>query len=225
MSEKIAEPGARPSPVLEVVDHVVEAVREGRLAPGQRLIEAEFAKGLGVARSTVREAFQRLEVEGLLAVERHRGFLVRTMTRHEVREVYEVREALDGLAARLSAPAFKNDYRALDETIEQLERARVRSSLPDFTRANRDFHQLIRARSGNQVICKTLSGLERSVYHYQYRLLVQGLGVFESQDEHIEIHHALRLGDAEAAERAMKAHVHRSLEKLMLLPDIAFDRS
>jgi DNA-binding GntR family transcriptional regulator len=215
----------RPSPVLDVVAQVVDAVRDGQLAPGQRLIEADFAKRLGVARSTVREAFQRLEVEGLLAVERHRGFSIRALTRAEVRDIYEVREALDGLAARLSAPRFKNHPRELTDLHEKLKRAREEVNLHDFTRSNREFHQLIRLRSGNDLVCKTLNLLERSVYHYQYRLLVHGRATLDSQDEHVQIYDALRVGDGEAAEHVMRAHVRSSLAALTNLPDTVFAKS
>src|SRR5579859_3949017 len=100
-AEDLRETG---SPVLAVAAQLVAAIRDGELAPGQRLVETEFAKRLGVERTTMREALQRLEAQGLLSQERHRGFLVRAIDRRELRENYEARAALDGLASRLAAP-------------------------------------------------------------------------------------------------------------------------
>jgi DNA-binding GntR family transcriptional regulator len=210
------------SPVLEVAAQVVAAIRDGQLAPGQRLIETDFAKRLGVARTTVREAFQRLEAEGLLAIERHRGFLVRTLTRAKVREIYQVREVLEGLAARLAAPHFKADGAQLRDVVSRLDDARAQSNIQNFTRGNRDFHNLIRTRSGNELVQKTLATLEHSVYHYQYRLLVQSAAVFDGQDEHIAISNALFAGNGTAAELAMKKHIRHSLDELLQLPDTFF---
>ena len=215
----------RSSSVLGVVAYIVEAVREGRLSAGQRLVETDFAKRLDVARSTVREAFQRLEAEGLLSVERHRGFLVRTLTRQRLRGIYEVRAALDGLAARLAAPYFKTDNGELVAVVAALEAARNRRDIRAFTQANQAFHELIRRRSGNDLISKVLSGLEHSVYNYQFRLLVESDAVFDGQDDHLEISHALEQGDAEAAEAAARLHAEHSLEELLKLPDILFGGS
>jgi DNA-binding GntR family transcriptional regulator len=212
----------RSSQVLSVADYVVEAVREGRLSAGQRLVESDFVKQLGVARSTVREAFQRLEAEGLLSVERHRGFLVRTLTRQRLREIYQVRASLDGLAARLAAPRFKADHAELAAIVDALETARRNRDVRAFTQANKAFHELIRLRSGNELISKLLNGLERSVYNYQFRHLVERDVLFDGQDEHLEIFHALARGDGEAAEAAARLHAERSLEELLKLPDILF---
>jgi DNA-binding GntR family transcriptional regulator len=219
IAEDVREAG---SPVLHVAAQLVAAIRDGELAPGQRLVETEFAKRLGVARTTVREAFQRLEAQGLLSLERHRGFLVRAINRRELREIYEARGALDGLAARLAAPKFKQDSRQLEALHGALEEARTANSMRDFTRLNRAFHELIRSTAGNHLIARMLVTLEQSAYHYQFRLLVDGRQVFETQDDHTKIYLALRQGDADIAEREARSHAQRSLEQLMQLPDTLF---
>jgi len=211
--------------VLDVVAQVVAAIRDGQLAPGQRLVETEFAKRLGVARTTIREAFQRLEAEGLLSQERHRGFLVRVINRAELRHIYEAKGALDGLAARLAAPRFKQNSRELDELHQGLEEAHARLSMKDFTRLNHEFHDLIRRTSENSVIYRMLSTLEQSAYHYQFRLLIDNSQVFSSQEDHTRIYKALKKGDADGAEREARAHAHSSLNQLMQLPDMLFGAS
>lgn len=213
------------SPVLAVVDQIVEAIREGQLAPGQRLVEADFAKTLGVARSTVREAFQRLEVEGLLSQERHRGFLVKILTRDHLREIYQIRETLDGLAARLATPEIQRDCTELQQHAEALEKASAEGNLRDFTQHNRAFHDLIRRKSGNALLFATLRSLDRSVYYFQFRLLVEHARVFETQHEHREIFEALRSGNADAAEEASRRHVRHALAELLQLPDRRFVRA
>jgi DNA-binding GntR family transcriptional regulator len=187
-------------------------------------VETEFAKRLGVARTTVREAVQRLEAQGLLSLERHRGFLVRTVNRGELREIYQARGALDGLAARLATPHFQRDGRPLQEIYDGMTAACEARDMQEFTRLNRAFHGLIRRTSGNHLIARMLDQLEQSAYHYQFRLLVDGRQVFQTQEDHTKIYQALVTGDAAAAERESIAHAERALEQLMQLPDRLFQQ-
>src|SRR5262245_49693649 len=87
--------------------HAAEVIRlkilEGLLSPGQRLIEPDLMSELGVGRSTIREAFLRLDAEGYVELRHQRGAIVRRMTRRDMAELFEVREQLEGLAASLSA--------------------------------------------------------------------------------------------------------------------------
>ena len=83
-----------------VVDWVREHIRHGRLVPGQRLVEADIVAATGASRGKVREALRRLESEGLLTIEEFRGASVKRLGRDEVRQIYQARMALEGLAAR-----------------------------------------------------------------------------------------------------------------------------
>lgn len=212
------------SSVMDVVDGVLFAVREGQLAPGQRLVENDFARRFGVSRATVREAFQRLEAEGLLSQERHKGFTVCALTRKRLIEVYQIREVLDGLAARLAAPHFKADSRALKALMSALEKARKQHDLAEFSRLNREFHELIRQTSGHALATKLARSVEQSVYHHQFRLLAQKPSVFSGQDEHEKIFRALIAGDSQAAEDEARAHVRATLAALLTLPDHYFSQ-
>jgi DNA-binding GntR family transcriptional regulator len=218
----LAEVGRSTSSVHDVVALIIAAVREGQLAPGQRLVELDFAKRFGVARTTIREAFQRLEVEGLLSQERHRGFTVRVIDRKELQEIYEARAALDGLAARLSAPHFRQDSGELDRIFQELEHAHELSDMRNFTRLNREFHELIRFVAGNDLIVRILRTLGQSVYHYQFRLLIDNTQVFLTQEDHRKIYQALKAGDSAAAERLVQEHAMNSLNQLLKLPDTMF---
>jgi DNA-binding GntR family transcriptional regulator len=216
------DPRSPTSSVHDVVEALVAAIRTGRLAPGQRLGEIDFAKRLGVARTTIREAFQRLEVEGLLSQERHRGFMVRVINRKELQDIYEARAALDGLAARLAAPRVKQDGRELDRIYQELEQSHDASDMKNFTRLNGEFHEGIRRISGNDLIARMLQRLEQSVYHYQFRLLIDSSLVFQTQDDHRKIYQALKAGDGPSAELHVRDHSMNSLNQLLQLPDKMF---
>ena len=84
----------------QVVAHVKEAIRSGRLSPGQRLLESELTGRLGMSRGPVREALAQLQVEGFIDVEPHRGARVHQMSRAEMTDLFHVRAVLAGDAAR-----------------------------------------------------------------------------------------------------------------------------
>src|SRR5688572_32960683 len=87
--------------------YAAQAIRtrilEGLLSPGQRLIESDLMAELDVGRSTIREAFLKLDAEGLVELRHQRGAIVRRLTRRDLAELFEVRERLEGLAAALAA--------------------------------------------------------------------------------------------------------------------------
>lgn len=218
--------GAR-SAVEGVADAILDLMRQGQIAPGQRLIEADIAARFDVARTTVREALQRLEAKGFLAQERHRGFVVRPLSRRRVSEIYDVRAALDGLAARLAAAAIARTPAAiapLDAEMAAMDAAHAAGDMAAFTRHNAHFHQAIRALADNDTLFAILDQLDQSVYHMQFRLLVERAGVFASHDDHRALHRALGAGDGEGAARAASDHAHRTRAELLKLGDAMFSK-
>ena len=95
------------TPDKKAAKYAAEIIRlkilDGMLSPGQRLIELDLMAELDVGRSTIREAFLKLEAEGFVELRHQRGAIVRRMTRRDMAELFEVRERLEGLAASLCA--------------------------------------------------------------------------------------------------------------------------
>jgi DNA-binding GntR family transcriptional regulator len=103
------------APVREQAANLIRAqIVSGALSPGQRLIEREMCEQLNISRNTLREACRQLESEGFLAIPPHKGPMVTKLTDREALSVYEVREALEGLAIRLFVE------RATDEQVDRL---------------------------------------------------------------------------------------------------------
>ncbi|MGH8679578.1 MAG: GntR family transcriptional regulator [Burkholderiales bacterium] len=200
-------------------------MRDGHLSPGQRLVEGELASRLGVARTTIREALQRLEVNGLVTQERHRGFLVRQLSPARLQDMYEVREALEALTARLAAAKIQACPGAMMVVMARLNEATAAKDLKAFTEANRDFHGLIRHISGNAIAEDMLERLDSSVYHLQFRLLIERPQVFSTNDDHQRIAEALFAGDGDLAARESTKHVRHSLGELLKLPATVFSQS
>jgi DNA-binding GntR family transcriptional regulator len=200
-----------------IVDRLREDIVSGALAPGEKLSEARLANRFGVSRMPVREAFKELEGFGFVSIERRRGTFVKSLSRHEILDLFEVREAVEGMAARLCANRANNELMAqIDEAIQSMERC-VQSADPEgYSASDARFHELIMEGAGNP----------RLTDHY--RLLMQHLGrgllslivsrregrMQRSLDEHWEIVRALRAHDSSAAEAAMEAHVQRGRVEL-----------
>src|ERR1700712_4281578 len=120
-------------------------ILDGRLAPGQRLISRDMVEQLGISRGSLREAFRRLEADGLVDVVPNRGAVVRSLSAAEVANVYQIREALEGYAARVAAQNIDiGDNR--ERLLAVLEKGRVHLERPNFQEFivdNRAFHQEI----------------------------------------------------------------------------------
>jgi DNA-binding GntR family transcriptional regulator len=193
----------------------LQAVRElilgGHFRPGDRINEAELAAALGVSRGPLREALQQLASEGLVHRIPHRGTFIPEFGAAETVELYELREALEVMAARLAAERATTDElaelgRILDATGELLQASPDAHYPPDL-----DFHERIVAIAGNRQL--------QARYHEVHRLLrvARSSSAFRTErahrayGEHLEILRALETHDPDVADRAMRAHLRTGL--------------
>ena len=209
--------------VQHITDAITNAIREGRLAPGQRLTENDFAKKLSVSRPSVREAFRQLTSDGLLLSQPYRGVSVRHMTRREVDDLFTVRSALEGLAVRLATPMLHADISPLETIQDQLDRAEVARDLTAMSRHNLAFHMLFADVSGNTLLCEQLRRIANNVYWLQFRVLVADEKVLATNGAHREIVVAIKQGDAKRAESIMIDHVDQSRQLVQALSDDHFN--
>src|SRR5688500_15792649 len=118
-----------------------EAITSVSLRPGSSLGEAEVARQLGVSTTPVREALQRLGQDGLIVLSRYRGATVAEMTTTDVREIYELREAFEPMAARLGVPILTAaDFAQMREAIARASAAIGRNDWQELSHWNRTFH-------------------------------------------------------------------------------------
>ena len=205
--------------VQHVSDAITNAIRDGRLVPGQRLTEIDFAKRLGVSRPSVREAFRQLTADGLLHSQPYRGVSVRHMTRREVDDLFVVRGALEGLAVRLATPQQLRSIQA------ELDSAEARNDLAAMSRHNLAFHMLFADVTGNALLSEQLRRISNSVYWLQFRVLVADDKVLQTNPQHRDIVDAVLAGDAAKAEAIMVNHVDHSRQLVQSLPDTHFAES
>ncbi|KQR81537.1 hypothetical protein ASG35_04270 [Burkholderia sp. Leaf177] len=207
--------------VDRTADLLKQQILEGRLVPGQRLISRDLIEELGISRGSLREAFRRLVADGLVDLIPNRGAVVRHLSVDEIANLYQVREALEGFAARRAAEVIdEGDNRA--RFTEVLERGRRHFTKPDFQAFvvdNRQFHRIIVDMCKNPQLSELIDKYQLPVFMIQLR---QRIGVDaivrNSLAEHEAIAAGILAGDPDAASKAMQQHLWHSADALVKLP-------
>lgn len=182
---------------------------QGGLAPGAHLSVPALAEQLAVSRSPVREAVIRLVREGLAEDEPHRGAAVARVGAAELRRVYEVREVLEGLAARLATQrADRVLLSALSATLEEHRTVVALGDLQAHIEADMHFHRLTRTATGNDPLVVLLDEIQGKI-----QLAMPTTSVLAGSEQAVRDHEAIlaaiQSGDPEEAERVARAHVRR----------------
>ena len=206
---------SRPESGPEVYRQLREAIVSGRFQPNERLVEADLARVIRAGRSSIRAALVRLDQEGLVRREPHRGARVRLVSDKEALEIEEVRIVLEQLVARHAAErATAADLKALRATVVEMC-LRVEQGDPlAYSELNARFHQRIWAISGQETASKLLATLKSQSIRFQYRTILRPGRTERSLREHETIVEALSAHDADAAEAAMRTHLSQVLETL-----------
>lgn len=201
----------------EVVSRVREAILEGRLRPGQRIVETELAERLRVSKSPVREAMKELEREGLVAIHPHQGAFVRNMTVKDIREIRTIRSVLEGLAVTLGMERAVDEWAdALDRQVELMRLATDKAELNDL---HLGFHELLVAGADNERLTEILGSLWTQVRTFLAFIdLLYGDSAAIAND-HSALMDAIRSGDPVRARDVAEQHVNiagAELERIWL---------
>ena len=191
------------------------AIVSGELLPGERLLEEDLSAKLGLGRAAVRMALVRLEHDGLVERERHRGARVRRVSEREAVEILEARAALEGLAARHAALNAADD--AVDELrgiVAEMRELREHGDLLGVSDANARLHSLILEASRHETAKRLSETLSSQLVRFQYRTVLLPGRPERSHAEHTEIVEAIAAHDPAAAEQAMRRHLSRVAEAL-----------
>jgi DNA-binding GntR family transcriptional regulator len=212
---EVIRPIERPVPLRQTVyDALVELIVNGVLQPGQRMVEAELARRLGVSRQPIREAFHRLQAEGWVDLRPGQGAFVHTPTDTEVSQLLDVRALLESEAARLAAGAATPEQVASLRDIWKGGVDAIEAADPErIVAANGRFHAQVRAISGNVVLAELIGLVDRRVRWY-HRQVAQARGL-ESWNEHAEIIDAIEAGDGDAAAAVARRHTEHTKRAYM----------
>ena len=149
-----------------VADAVVNAVAQGALQPGQRIVESELASQLNVSRVPIREAIKILQAQGMLNVTPNRGARVAPFEPRVIDQVFEVRVALERIAVRDASAVYRRDPRSIDvlrEIILRMQRAAHWADWVEFRKCDVDFHHEICRASGNEIVLKLWEAIARHI--------------------------------------------------------------
>jgi DNA-binding GntR family transcriptional regulator len=203
---------ARPAPLRQAVyDTLAEMIASGALTPGQHLVEAELADHLGVSRQPIREALQRLALDGWVELRPAYGAYVHVPTAEEIVQLLGVRSALEAYSAREAAQhATEDGVNRLRRLYEAGKAALAAEDHSGLIAANTDLHAYIVAMSGNRVLGELIAQVERRIRWYYLPIArPRGAGAWQEHDGVIQ---AIADGDASRAERLMRAHTERTTD-------------
>jgi GntR family transcriptional regulator, trigonelline degradation regulator len=211
--------GSRPRTYL--ADSVYVALRRALVAgdfhPGEPLTEGELCRRFAVSRTPVREALAKLERDQLVRVVPKKGAFVRSLSHAEIRELYQLREALEALAVRLAAP--RGDRAELDDFARRFRelRARRQVAYTDVRALGEEFHRYLVKRAGNTRLVQILEDLREQLQPVWTMAIVAPRRVHGLVREHLAIIAALERGDARRAERLMLDHLRRVRDAVLYM--------
>ena len=198
----------------QALDQLRNAVTSGEIAPGTRLVETELSAALGISRGTLREALRQLQQEGLVEAGDRGRLTVRTLTDAEILDMFEVRAALEGLAAAIvsARPDLVALVAKLQIALDALESAR--GSINHMVEVDLAFHRLLCELTGNITLVRTWEALAGSI-----RMSIMFAGTDRavanmSVPRHQQVVDAIATGDPHIARNAVDDHMREALRQL-----------
>lgn len=205
-------------PLREVVFKTLrQAILRGELKPGERLMEIQLADKIGVSRTPVREAIRMLELEGLVTMVPRKGAEVANITEKSLRDVLEVRRALDALSVELACERMSEDtLKRLEEAEKNVRIAMESGDASAMALADVEFHNIIFEAAENERLNAMINNLAEQMYRYRF-VYIQDEKNFENiLFEHARIVQALSKRDKKEAAEAVKTHID-SQEKSIIM--------
>lgn len=200
-----------------VAEDLRDAILRGRLAGGARLNQVDIASGYGVSPIPVREALRQLESEGLVKSAPHRGAVVASLSQEELRDLYDMRIALESLATRLAiSQAQAGDFAKLESLYSRMSNERYPSRWLDL---NFEFHRALYAPCNRPHLITLIDTLRRNTERYLRVAAKNADRLLAGHVEHRRILQAYRERDASAATTLLQEHLHNTLKSLISLLD------
>ena len=204
-------------PLRDVVFNTLrQAIITGEFAPGERLMEIVLAERLGVSRTPVREAIRKLELEGLVVMVPRKGAEVARITEDSLKEVLEVRCALEKLAVVLSCQRITEEGKEkLKKAHEDFVESVPTKDILEIATRDEAFHECIFELTNNKRLLQIVNNLKEQMYRYRMEY-VKDIAYHEDLvREHEQLLEAILSGDEEQAESIMNNHIHKQEEIIL----------
>ncbi|AXF58047.1 GntR family transcriptional regulator [Salicibibacter kimchii] len=192
------------------------AVRNLYLPPGKMILEREMAEGLQMSRTPVREALVRLQTEGMIEVIPRRGFIIKAIAKEDLQEIYEIVEALDGLAAEMVTEKISGkELERLEELVTFQEEALHEKNLSKWARLDDKFHTDIINSAGNLRLSSVIETHADQIFRARLFTIENRPLPFRSIIEHKAILSCMRAQDKNAARMLMQSHRKRARNEIL----------
>ncbi|HET7216644.1 MAG TPA: GntR family transcriptional regulator [Vicinamibacterales bacterium] len=191
----------------EIREKLIEDILEGRLAPGARIVETRIAQQFGVSQGPVREALRDLELFGFVVSSPFRGTQVRQISTDDLLEIYPIRAALEGVAARTAAPKIDEaTLTRLDELIGSMHEAAASDDQHAQANLDGEFHHLIIKAAGNRMLEHAWQTMRLSITTCVTHAVTHR-SLHEIAERHVPVLEALRARNAALAETEIRKHI------------------
>lgn len=200
---------------IPLAKHIEERIRgailTGQMRPHVLYTETRLAEQLGVSRTPVREAVLDLASRGFVTVLPRRGFHVRVVTQQVIKEIYELRWALESHAVRALAEHPEcYDFSALKSAAAKQKDSAQKSEIPEVVASGRDFHVQILRLLGNTRICKIFDDVRDIIHAIWLQAFTHTIAPSEVVCDHEQLIQLMQKGDADEALALLREHLQRS---------------
>lgn len=201
-------------PLRDVVFNTLrQAILRGELKPGERLMEIQLANKLGVSRTPIREAIRKLELEGLVLMIPRKGAEVAEITEKSLRDVLEVRRALEELAVRIVCDKItKKQIEDLKCAAKEFEETLASKDVTKIAEADVEFHDIIFCATDNQRLVQLLSNLAEQMYRYRVEYLKKEAFHEKVINEHNELIRRIEQRQKDEAAKVICQHIDDQVE-------------
>jgi DNA-binding GntR family transcriptional regulator len=192
----------------KIYKKVGDDISNGKLVPGERLLESKLVKEFRCSQSPVREALRQLETEGLLTFEKNKGCTIRKLSIQEIDDIFSIIAQLESCAARqCTERATGADVPYLRNLHDKLRSAAKKQDLAKWLQINTEYHNFFAERATNKTLCEILENLKRRVYQYRHITI----RIARHLDQYLKHHEGMLKGyeamDGKKVEKYMKLHI------------------
>lgn len=204
-------------PLRDVVFNTLrQAILTGELKPGERLMEIHLANRLGVSRTPIREAIRKLELEGLVTMIPRRGAEVAQITEKSLKDVLEVRRALDALSVELACDRIEEEeLAALSRACSAFAEATKTKDPKKIAQADVALHDIIIKATDNSRLIQLVNNLSEQMYRYRFEYIKDESTHAQLIEEHRIIFESIRRNDKETAAKTARLHIDNQESSIM----------
>ena len=189
---------------------------KGFLEPGTKLFEDKIATQMGVSRTPVREAIQKLAAEGLIKIAPNQTLIVTEISLEDIKEVLQIRGVLEGLAARVVAKKITSqEIDELEKIVTQMGLYVIKKDLTSYCKVDDEFHNLILNVCGNKWIIQIRDNLGNFIYRFRIKSLSVPGRLKCSLEEHQKIMESLKKHNSEEADRLSQIHMENTIINIL----------